>query len=348
MTNHTCIIERGECLACDKEACDRLRRRIADLEALIAVFIRKGRYHMQQVPHPIPYQGSKRSLAPRILDVVYGRPVCRLYEPFAGSAAITIAAARAHLAQSFLIADSLAPLVEIWRSVLTNPLLLADDYQRIWSGQSENDHGYYTRIREAYNREPTPAALLYLLARCVKNSPRWNQEGLFNQSADKRRLGMRPNKMRREIMGAHHLLRGKTEVVACDFEQTLAEAGPRDLVYMDPPWQGTSGGRDTRYHQGLSRERLLAALETLNRRGVPWLLSYDGRCGAKTYGVPLPRELKATQIELDAGRSSQATLNGVAAVTMESLYVSAVARRQRDGAHAGEARAVVGEVGGKP
>ena len=278
---------------------------------------------MTSIPHPIPYQGSKRNLAGTILAVVNDRKVRRIYEPFAGSAALTIAAAQMGIGSSFVIGDTLAPLITIWHQVLADPDGLASAYAKIWSGQRDGDHGYYASIRERFNKDGDAAALLYLLARCVKNSPRWNKNGLFNQSEDKRRLGMRPDKMRREITGAHHLLRGKTNCVAGDFEKTIEEATPQDLVYMDPPWEGTSGGRDTRYHKGLQRGRVVAALESLNRRGVPWLLSYDGRCGAKTYGAPLPDELKATRLELDAGRSSQATLNGLEAVTIESLYVSA-------------------------
>lgn len=275
-----------------------------------------------RLPHPIPYQGSKRSLAATILAVLGGRKVQRLYEPFAGSAAITIAAANGGLADGFIIADTLAPLVEIWRCIIAAPGALTDEYARIWKGQQGKDSGYYGRVREAFNRRNDPASLLYLLARCVKNSPRWNRNGQFNQSEDKRRLGMRPEKMSREIMRVHAILSGKTEALAGDFEATIAGATANDLVYLDPPWEGTSGARDTRYHQGLHRERLIAALEILNLRSVPWLLSYDGRCGAKTYGEPLPSSLRATRMELVAGRSSQATLNGVDAVTVESLYVS--------------------------
>jgi len=278
---------------------------------------------MTRLPHPIPYQGSKRGLAPAILGVVHGRKVRRLYEPFAGSAALALAAACVGVSSRYVIADSLEPLISIWRSVLTEPERLADAYERIWSGQKAGDTDYYTKIRDRFNAGSAPAELLYLLARCVKNSPRWNRAGYFNQSADNRRLGMRPAKMRREVLGAHRLLRGKTLAVSGDFEATIAEAGPDDLVYMDPPYEGTSSNRDSRYHQGLSRERLITVLADLNRRDVPWLLSYDGRCGDKTYGSPLPAELGAAHLELDAGRSSQATLNGIAAVTVESLYVSA-------------------------
>lgn len=274
------------------------------------------------LPHPIPYQGSKRNLASRILALAHGRQIHRFYEPFAGSAAITIAAASAKVAERFIIGDTLEPLISVWQTVLRDPVSLARAYTRIWSAQSLGDHRYYTEVREAFNKSGGSARLLYLLARCVKNSPRWNRVGGFNQSADKRRLGMRPEKMCREIEGAHRLLRGKTEALAQEFECTIADAGPDDFIYLDPPWEGTSGVRDPRYYRGLERDRLITALDDLNRRRVPWLLSYDGRCGAKTYGSPLPVELLATRLELQAGRSSQATLNGVKALTIESLYVS--------------------------
>ena len=105
-----------------------------------------------------------------------------------------------------------------------------------------------------------------------------------------------------------------------------------DLVYLDPPWQGTSGARDTRYHQTLDLPRLLAQLDGLNRRAVPYLLSFDGRLGAKVYGDELPGRLALTRLELPAGRSSQATLSGRVADTVESLYLSPalLARLPRD------------------
>lgn len=246
----------------------------------------------------------------------------RLFEPFAGSAAISLAAANAQLANEFVITDTLAPLIGIWKSIISNPDRLTAEYSKIWEGQIEGDDSYYSRIREQFNCCNSPALLLYLLARCVKNSPRWNRNGAFNQSEDKRRLGMSPLKMHCEILGAYRLLHGRTRVVVGDFEKSIDDACSEDLVYLDPPWEGTSAERDRRYHRGLGRDRLISTLNNLNRRRVPWLLSYDGRCGDKSYGEPLPQYLRATRLELIAGRSSQATLNGVHAVTVESLYIS--------------------------
>ena len=177
-------------------------------------------------------------------------------------------------------------------------------------------------IRDQFNRSKDPVSLLYLLARCVKNAPRFNQQGEFNQSHDKRRLGMHPGKMRQEILGSFTLLRRCTSTVCGDFESTIMDATEEDLVYMDPPYEGTSTGTDKRYHQGLDRDRLIAILADLNRRGVPFLLSYDGQCGDKIYGAILPESLHLTRLELNAGRSSQATLSGRAEETIESLYTS--------------------------
>lgn len=275
-----------------------------------------------RLPHPIPYQGSKRNLASMILEVIQKRRFRRFYEPFAGSAAMSIAASHAKVAEAYILGDSLAPLIDIWNQILTDPHTLANAYEKIWESQLDNDEGYYYRIRDEYNRFPDPAKLLYLLARCVKNAPRFNQQGQFNQSVDKRRLGMRPYKMRHEILAASALLAKQATAVWADFESALKDATSTDLVYLDPPYEGTTTGDNKRYHQGLDRERLITALENLNRRGVPFLLSYDGQCGDKIYGSELPASLQLTRLELNAGRSSQATLNGREEITIESLYVS--------------------------
>jgi DNA adenine methylase len=174
--------------------------------------------------------------------------------------------------------------------------------------------------------EPTPAALLYLLARCVKNAPRWNQRGEFNQSADRRRLGTRPAVMAQQIWAAHKLLVGRCTLRTGSLEDTTADAQPGDLVYLDPPWQGTTEGRDHRYHQGLAQDTLLDLLAALQDRNVAWLLSYDGEVRDQTgvtlqrYGTALPQSLRFTTHPLAAGRSAQLTLSGRTGFTTESLY----------------------------
>jgi DNA adenine methylase len=91
---------------------------------------------------------------------------------------------------------------------------------------------------------------------------------------------------------------------------------------MDPPYQGVCGDRDSRYLSGIDHKEFFTALEELNSRGISYIVSYDGRRGGKKFGESLPASLDLTYIELDAGRSSQATLLGRDEVTYESLYLS--------------------------
>jgi DNA adenine methylase len=273
------------------------------------------------VPHPIPYQGSKRNLAP-VIGQLFPRNVHTLYEPFAGSAAFSLFAAKHGLAEHFVIGDSLPQLIELWRQIIAEPHVVAGCYEKVWRGQSHAGPEYFNLIRDRYNQEGNPIDLLYLIARCVKNAVRFNRHGKFTQSVDKRRLGMKPTKMASSLTGASQLLKGRVDFVIGDFTATVEAATSKDLVYMDPPYQGTTYGRDKRYFAQLERGHLIEALEVLNARQVPFLLSYDGTCGSIAYGEAMPPELELQRLMLHAGRSSQATLNGRDDVTVESLYVS--------------------------
>jgi DNA adenine methylase len=291
-------------------------------------YLNKGGYWMimssksfAKIPHPIPYQGSKRKLCSTIASFV-GRNIHTLYEPFAGSAAFTLYAAHNNLAKRFVIGDVLEPLIELWRLIVSAPELVSDSYERIWKGQIGVHPDYYSQIRDKYNQTGDPVMLLYLIARCVKNAVRFSNSGKFTQSADKRRLGMKPDKMKQAVRGVSVLLAGRVQFIAGDFQDCLLNAESGDFVYMDPPYQGITYGRDKRYYQQLEPQRLFDALKILNQRRIPFILSYDGKQGDKEYGMVLPDELCTQRVLINAGRSSQATLNGVNAITLEALYIS--------------------------
>lgn len=272
-------------------------------------------------PHLVPYQGSKRRLAPQILSALGGRRYARMFEPFAGSAAMTLAAAQAGVAERFVLGDGYAPLAALWRRALAEPAALAADYAAIWHAQHEGPRAHYLAERERFWAEPEPARLLYLLARAVKNAPRWSQDGRFNQSPDHRRRGVHPDKVRAAADAVAALLAGRCEVRDGDFAAQLADAGADDLVYLDPPYVGTSTGRDRRYASGLAPERLIETVAALRARGAAVLISYDGETGGRSYAPPLPASLGLERRLLDAGRSSQATLLGRDERTLEALYL---------------------------
>ncbi len=274
-----------------------------------------------KVPHPLPYQGSKRGLAAVILGYMpEHRP--RLIEPFAGSAALSLAALSAHKAGQVVIADNDQALMRLWQAILDAPQSLAENYSTLWHAQLGQERAFYEKVRADFNQQQQPEQLLYLLARCVKAAVRYNVQGEFNQSADHRRKGAHPNTMQKRILEAHALLKSRATLLCADYRETLQLATPQDVVYLDPPYQGVSQKRDRRYRAALDQAAFFEALATLNQRQIAYLLSYDGHTGGKTYGSPLPETLALIRLELCAGRSSQATLNGKRALTYESLYVS--------------------------
>jgi DNA adenine methylase len=272
-------------------------------------------------PHPIPYQGSKRNLAPEILRY-FPPKFMTLYEPFAGSAAMTIAAAMNGLGERYHINDLNKPLMDLWCAIIETPEQIASQYETLWRQQLDDPRSFYDQVRSDFNRTGKPDLFLYLLARCVKGSVRYNSQGEFNQSPDNRRQGMLPETMRLQILGAAYYLKGKTTSSSVNYRDVLDKATPADLVYMDPPYQGVCGNRDSRYLQSVQFCEFVQVLDGLNQRGIRYLVSYDGRTGDKTFGKQLPDELNLTLIELYAGRSTQATLLGRSGVTIESLYLS--------------------------
>lgn len=274
-----------------------------------------------RLPHPIPYQGSKRALAP-LIGAHVPRGIDVWFEPFAGSAAMTLWAIHNRVARRYVIADVLEPIARLWQAIIDKPDATAERYRLVWVGQHDGDGDYFNRVRARYNASHDPVDLLYLICRCVKNAVRFNASGQFTQSVDRRRLGMQPDRMATAIAAAALLLKGLTEVRSGDWLATTADAGARDFIYLDPPYLGTTVGRDKRYTRQLESDTLIAGLESLLLRRARFALSYDGMTGARSYGPPLPAALGLSRLLLDAGTSSQATLLGRAEKTVESLYLS--------------------------
>ena len=228
---------------------------------------------MAKVPHLVQYQGSKRLLAPEIIRY-FPNDIETLYEPFSGTCAVTILAAQEKLCDSFVVNDINAPLVELMQECIEEPRRLADAYKEIWSGQynpGENNIDYFYKIRDQFNAgQRDPARMLFVLARVVKGAVRYNADGVMNQSCDKRRYGTKPEIVAKNALEISGLLKGKTKFYSLDYKEIFKMVTPKDLIYMDPPYQGTSNRedpRDNRYIAGVQFEEFVEALRTLNEIG---------------------------------------------------------------------------------
>ena len=128
--------------------------------------------------------------------------------------------------------------------------------------------------------------------------------------------------MRENIIAISRLFRDKVELFNKDYAVILRQANKEDLIYMDPPYQGVCNGNDPRYFSDFSHTNFIDQLEFLNQKGIPFIVSYDGKTGSKSYGEFLPDKLNMIRKEINAGISSQHTLVGEKSETIESLYLS--------------------------
>jgi DNA adenine methylase len=275
---------------------------------------------LADVPHPFPYQGSKRALAPAVLPFL-PRDTRVLVEPFAGSAAISIAARHANYAGRTVINDVNAPLMALWQRILDDPQALADEYERLWSASGADPKAFFLQKRDEFNQTHEPALLLYLLNRIVKGAVRYSKTGDFNQSADNRRRGAKPDTVRDRLIRTAKTMAGAS-THAGPYEAHLVNTDPLDVVYLDPPYQGVTNVADHRYMAGLTRTDFERALRKANERHVSYIVSYDVVRADNKYGEALDATLGLTHLHLVAGRSAQSTLSGGDDVTVESLYLS--------------------------
>jgi len=238
----------------------------------------------------------------------------RLIEPFSGMAAISIATAKENRASQYYINDINEPLVLILEEAVNSPNELVAKYAKLWNeqfgfGESHVEHFYH--IRNLFNDgEKTSENMLYLLARCVKGSVRYCKSGNFNQSPDKRRNGTTPKNMLDNVFSVSRLLKGRAFFSAFGYDELIKIAQKGDLIYMDPPYQGTTNARNNRYLLGLDYNEFVDSIAYLDEMKIDYIVSYDGMCGDKEYGISLPKHLNCNKFILNAGLSTQATLLG--------------------------------------
>lgn len=250
-----------------------------------------------------------------------------MIEPFAGSAALSLNALGYGIVSKVTLSDTNEPLMTLWQHIIDNPLALSTRYRELWIEQLPDPRTYFNEIRTLFNQTKDPALFLYLLMRSAKSTIRYNKNGEYNQSPDNRRLGTHPDKVEKNLVQVSAIMQG-TKIFSKPYEnlilggEDVLGAAEDAIVYLDPPYQGTSGAKDTRYASGLSREELLVTLEKSIQSNVAFILSYDAVTESNKYGEELPSKLGMERLELLAGRSTHATLLGKHEETVESLYLS--------------------------
>ena len=251
------------------------------------------------------WAGGKGRIADKLLARIdtrvdaHANRAPRWIEPFVGSGAMALEALRRGIAHQYDLADSSADVMSVYET-------LRDQFTETWLlGSLRNfaalpeaeQRTQFLDQRPAYApqfHEQQARRLLILQACGFNGLYRVNKSGAYNVPFG------RCAAFDFELLAeAAKLLRDPVRVRLCtqDFEQTIALAGPSDIVYADPPYLGTHSAYTAQGFDVETHRRLAAALRRAAARGaVCWLSGSDCEetravYGGVAYTIPVPRSL---------------------------------------------------------
>lgn len=178
----------------------------------------------------IRWVGGKSRLLPRILQYV-PQQIKNYYEPFLGSGAVFLAAAKQISGDAFL-ADLNEHLIAAWIAVRDYPAELRS--LLAWYSANDSKEFYYIV------RSTTPTSQLEKAARFLYlNGVSWNhlwrensRTGAMNVPWGDRRF----KPLDGDTMTVIGELLTRATITSTDFRQTLENASTGDFVYLDPPY----------------------------------------------------------------------------------------------------------------
>lgn len=261
----------------------------------------------------IKWSGSKRSQASRICSFL-PESFNTYYEPFVGGGAILYSIAP----QRAVCGDICEPLIDLWKQIKSDPDAIAEAYRVRWERLQTEGYQVYYEIRDAFNASKNAADLLFLSRTCVNGLIRFNANGDFNNSLHHTRPGIAPQRLEAIIKDWSKRIAG-AEFFVEDYSISTESAKKGDLVYLDPPYFHTKG----RYYGTIDYDAFLGFLEDLNRRGIKYMLSFDGIRGDDNYTVELPKELYMRHELIPSGNSSfKKVMDKQNLQVYESLYLN--------------------------
>ena len=248
----------------------------------------------------LKWAGNKTDVMPRLKKHLPAGP--RLVEPFAGSCAVMMETDY----PSYLVADINPDLINMYQQIKDDVLGFIERAQHLFNTFNTKD-GYYDS-RYSFNHDCDPewraALFLYLNRHGYRGVCRYNKRGIFNVPYGNYKKPYFPETEIRAFAE-----KGQRATFICaGYEETLAQLMPGDVVYCDPPYDGTFTG----YHTGGFSEddqyRLASILERRSSEGHPVIASNSDTLliGSLYRNFTLHKITTARSVGVAAGESKSA------------------------------------------
>ncbi|HDC4660758.1 TPA: DNA adenine methylase [Enterobacter cloacae] len=215
----------------------------------------------------LKWAGNKTAIMSELKKHLPAGP--RLVEPFAGSCAVMMATDYPH----YLVADINPDLINLYRTIAEDTENFINLAKAVFESfiVAEN----YYRVREAFNHDPQLDRLhravyfLYLNRHCYRGLCRYNLSGVFNVPFGNYKKPYFPES---EIRAFAEKAKRATFVCA-NYEETLSLLQAGDVIYCDPPYDGTFSNYHTAGFTEDDQYRLASILERRSSEGHPVIVS---------------------------------------------------------------------------
>ncbi|ASP01179.1 TPA: DNA adenine methylase [Enterobacter hormaechei] len=192
----------------------------------------------------------------------------RLVEPFAGSCAVMMATDYPY----YLVADINPDLINLYQVIKEDVNSFIHLVERIFS-KFTTEEDYY-KCRQFFNTVPLEpiekaAYFLFLNRHCYRGLCRYNQRGLFNVPYGNYKNPYLPVDEVRAF--AEKAVRAT--FICASYDETLAMLQAGDVVYCDPPYDGTFSGYHTAGFSDDDQYDLASILVRRSSEGHPIIVS---------------------------------------------------------------------------
>lgn len=221
----------------------------------------------------LKWPGGKFRLLERILPELAGNG--RYVEVFAGAAAVYLNRAAAEA----VVNDANADLIALYSCLQREGEGFMPYAASFFSAENNTKEAFHA-LRDRFNAAVDPreraALFLYLNKHAYNGLIRYNGGGRYNAPFGRYARPRFPLEAMRAFL--RRMREGRTRFVCRDFREVLAEAGPGDVFYCDPPYvplsptAGFTSYAGTRFGEGEQAE-LARLARAAHARGATVVLS---------------------------------------------------------------------------
>lgn len=228
---------------------------------------------------PIKSQGIKTKLVPWINDMVGKSGITEEYgwiEPFFGTGVVGF---NTPLKGRHVAGDTNPHIISFYKKIQSGDIneytarLYLEKESLLLAGAEEEGYRHYRVVKDRFNTEFNPYDFLFLSRAGFNGMMRFNKKGLWNIPFCKKPDRFSPayiTKICNQIKNIRkEIFSNRWTFLNSRFEETIEQAGEKDLIYCDPPYYG----RYADYYNGWTEEDEKTLFHMLKNSKAKFILS---------------------------------------------------------------------------